>query len=74
MSEKPTKCLFPDCTCKVNARGLCHNHYTTTRNLIYAGKITDDELVKKGKILPKRTRDLVTTSQWFLEAKDETGT
>lgn len=45
------KCLNPQCEMTIFARGLCHSCYVAARRLINKGMITDEELVKRGKLL-----------------------
>jgi hypothetical protein len=67
-TKKPQHCLFPKCPNKPKTRGLCNSHVTAAYGLIAAGKVTEDELVKRGRMLPSR----FNVRKWFLE-KEEGG-
>lgn len=51
-------CLIEGCNKKIDARGLCRNHYAYAHNRIYKGTILSwEELEKKGMALPLRKRN-----------------
>jgi hypothetical protein len=51
------------CTRKVNARGLCRSHVQAAYRLIRSGAVTEEQLVRAGRMLPLRR----AAKEWFLE-------
>ena len=41
------------CTRLARIRGLCGACYTVMRSKVRAGKVTEEELVRRGELLPK---------------------
>ncbi len=50
------KCLIIKCEDEVQTRGLCAKCYSTARMMMASGKITEQELLDKGMILPARPK------------------
>jgi hypothetical protein len=46
-------CIKKGCSRIGRVRGLCSACYTIARDRIRAGKITEQELVRRGELLPK---------------------
>lgn len=54
-----TACLTPGCAYVPKSRGLCLSCYGTVGRLIRSGRVSDEQLVKRGKLLPrKRTKGI----------------
>lgn len=63
------KCLYPNCDRKADSRGLCHRHYQVARLVLVTGLVSDDDLVRRGKIAPRKTRLTRDVRKWFEEEK-----
>lgn len=50
------KCLIIECNRNSSARGLCNSCYISALNMIRTGKITNEELIKKGMVLEARKK------------------
>lgn len=63
------KCLHPDCDLRAAARGLCYKCYSNAKYLVNMDKTTWDDLIARGKALPKgRPGPKPTTkTEWFLQ-------
>ena len=53
---RESDCFAPHCDEPAQTRGLCSKCYTITKSAIIRNLVSDDELVKQGKILPKAKR------------------
>lgn len=51
---KRGRCLFPGCHEFTHARGLCKNHYRTARQRLQMGKASEEDLIERRLILPKK--------------------
>ena len=56
---------------KVHCRGLSRKDYAVATRMIKKGIVTEAELIKAGKILPKGLQGPKTSEayKWFMEAK-----
>ena len=54
MKNKKLDCLVKNCNHKIYSRGLCQSCYRYARFLIRENEMTEKELIKEGKLLPKR--------------------
>ena len=61
------ECIKPDCNRGITSRGLCQKHYFVALKLVRNGKITWDELMKRGKVLYTHTMRDSAEQAWFLE-------
>lgn len=64
------KCLVKGCEKDgSHARGLCRNHYLRIRLWIREGTVREEDLEKRGKILPRKLHRKTTTDllQWVKE-------
>ncbi len=50
---KPRQCLVPGCRNSMRTRGLCHTHYQTCRAMCRKGTADEDDLVRRGLMLPE---------------------
>lgn len=62
----PPLCLNPTCKSwsQRRVRGLCVTCYNSVKYLMNSGRVTDQELVAQGKILP--VGRVETSADWFL--------
>jgi len=47
-------CITPGCKTEVLARGLCEAHYRALRRAITLDKVSEEDLVSKGLMLPSQ--------------------
>lgn len=60
-----TKCLVKECKRMSKQRGLCTSCYLSALKLIKIGKTTDDELVNRGMINPKKEQGTLFEKQFY---------
>ena len=51
---KPPVCLVANCKRPVVARGCCQTCYGEARRAVLAGEVTDEELIKRGLLRPRK--------------------
>jgi hypothetical protein len=66
------ECLVPGCKKKAMSRGLCRNDYSVARYMINTGRVSENDLVLAGKMLPKKAPsgggNISLARKWFEEA------
>ncbi len=55
MATKKT-CLYPGCDLPVKTRGLCNSHYQGARAAIAKGDATEEDLIARNLMTPKREK------------------
>jgi hypothetical protein len=48
------RCLYPKCRKDAHSRGLCNTHSARANKYLREGRITEEELIKKGLMEPKK--------------------
>lgn len=48
-------CNFPECTNRVESRGLCQAHIAQVRNMLRTGDAEEEDLIKRGLLLERKT-------------------
>lgn len=49
------QCVYPGCAHTRRTRGLCHAHYQTMRSYVRLGRASEEDLMKRGLLLPEGT-------------------
>jgi hypothetical protein len=62
------KCLYKNCVKDAHCRGLCLKHYNKAIRLIKLGRVTDDGLVNRGRILKAKRSGNGIQKDTFFEA------
>ena len=63
-------CLVPECGKDQRTRWLCSTHYTRARNMIRDGAVTEEDLVARGILAPKKPSP-ARVRDFFLSGKVE---
>ncbi len=61
-------CLRPDCKSAARCRGLCMVCYNVARRLMNLGKVTEDDLIATGRILPLQESGSEQARLWLMES------
>ncbi len=64
--NKEDKCLVPECTKTEYSRGLCANHYILVLKLIKKKEVSEEKLVKAGKMKPRLRVKTQKVLEFFL--------
>jgi hypothetical protein len=67
---RKVKCNIPRCTNKAISRGLCQTCYRHLREAITQGKITEDELIREGILVPLPQQ---AVARWLVEYRKDFG-
>lgn len=52
----PKKCLVIKCENEAHTRGLCYRCYAVARTMLEKGETTEEVLVRKGMMTPKKVK------------------
>lgn len=63
-------CLYPGCDKPAAVRGLCKTHYSALRSMLKSGTADEQDLIKRGLLLPARVR---SKNAAFRKGSTETG-